>query len=208
MRLLILTAVLAGLLTGGPARAQEGPVVSFGASTLGATLEMGYRVSPDFGLRGIAGFGNMDFATTFSGAPVQGNANIGGYGVLGDIYLGGGVRLSAGAVAPGYGAEMSITGDITIDGNTVNNVDIAASLSSTNQFAPMLAIGYEKTYRNNWGISADIGAMYTGGFSLSATDNSAQITQADLDAELADTNAELGQIIILPYIKLGVSFQF
>ncbi|NOR62026.1 MAG: hypothetical protein GQ535_05955 [Rhodobacteraceae bacterium] len=190
-----------------PAQAQQ-PVVSFGGSTLGATFEAGYRLGPNFGLRGIAGFGSVGFNSDYNGTPLTGTANIGGVGLLADVYLGGGGRISAGGISQNYGADLTISGDITVEGTTFNNVDISASIDTMNRFAPVVAIGYEKTFRNNWGISADLGALYTGGFSLTATDNSTQIPQVDLDSELSTTNAELGQITILPFVKLSVSFAF
>ncbi len=206
MRFIQLILLITGLA--GAVQAQQRPVLNFGIGSLGATVEAGFRLGDNLGIRGVGGYGRGAVSTSFNGAPVSGTATIGGYGVLADLYLGGGARLSAGALAPLYRADMAITGNITVNGFAFNNVDIAASVSPLRQVAPVLALGYEKSWRNNWGISADIGAMYMGGFSLSATDNSSQIPQGDLDAELAASNAELGQITILPYVKLGVSFQF
>lgn len=188
--------------------AQQPLTFGLGGSTLGATLEVSYRLGPNFGLRGIAGGGQTSFASEFNSAPLTGTAHIGGVGILADVYFGGGGRISAGGIVPNYGATLAVTGDISVEGTSFSNVDIEGSVSTINHFAPMVAIGYEKIFRNNWGISADIGAMYTGGFALAATDNSAQIPQIDLDSELASTNAELGQITILPFVKLGVSFAF
>ncbi len=200
--------ILATLLLATSAQAQQGPSISLGGSTLGATVEAGYRLGPNFGLRGIAGYGRAPFTTDFSGAATSGSLNIGGVGALADVYFGGGARISAGGIAPNYSADLAITGDITVNGTTFNNVDISGKIDTVNGFAPVLAIGYSKTFRNNWGISADLGAMYTGGFSLTATDNSGQVPQGDLDSELAATNADLGQITILPFVKLSVSFAF
>ena len=202
--LLALTFILPALT----AQAQDGPSLSLGASTLGATLEAGYRIGPNFGLRGIAGYGVAGFSSTYSGAPLDVTATIGGYGLLADVYFGGGARISAGGMVPNYRADLAISGDITVNGNTFSGVDITGNIDSTRRIAPVLAFGYARRFPNNWGISADLGAMYTGGFALTASDNSAQIPQADLDAELAATNTELGQINILPFIKLGVSFSF
>ncbi len=200
--------ILIAMLLATSAQAQQGPIFSLGGSTLGATLEAGYRIGPNFGVRGIAGYGRADFSTDFSGAPTTGSFNIGGIGVLADLYFGGGARISAGGVAPNYNADLAITGDITVNGTAFNNVDISGTIDTLNGFAPVVAIGYSKTFGNNWGISADLGAMYTGGFAITAADNSGQIPQVDLDAELAATNAELGQISILPFVKLSVSFAF
>jgi len=196
------------MLSGLMAQAQEGPFLSLGGSTLGATLEAGYRIGPNFGLRGIVGYGAAGFSGSYSGAPMTGSATIGGYGLLADVYFGGGARISAGGMVPNYRADLAISGDITVNGTAFTGVDIAGQIASTRRIAPVLAIGYARRFPNNWGISADFGAMYTGGFVLTASDNSAQIPQVDLDAELAATNAELGQITILPFIKLGVSFSF
>jgi len=199
---------LAFVLSSLMAQAQEGPILSLGTSTLGATLEAGYRIGPNFGLRGIAGYGATNFNTSYSGAPMNGKATIGGYGLLADLYFGGGARMSAGGIVPNYGADLTISGDITVNGSAFTGVDITGNIDTMRRFAPVLAFGFARKFPNNWGISADLGAMYTGGFVLTARDNSAQIPQVDLDAELAATNAELGQITILPFVKLGVSFSF
>ncbi len=200
--------VLAILGMGHIAHAQQGPVFSLGASTLGATLEASYRVGPNFGIRGIAGYGRANLSADYNGAPLTATATIGGYGLLADVYFGGGARLTAGAIAPNYGANLAISGDLTLSGTTFNNVNITGTMGTLNQIAPMLSIGYEKVFVNNWGVSADIGATYTGGLTLSATDNNAQIPQADIESELATINAELGQVTILPFVKFGVSFAF
>ncbi len=200
--------IMASMLFAVAAQAQQGPVVSFGASTLGATVEAGYRMGPNFGLRGIFGLGQANLSRSFNGAPLTGTATLGGVGILADVYFGGGGRITAGGMAPNFGASLSAAGNITVQGTAFNNVNIVGTIDTVNSYAPVLAIGYEKIYRNNWGISADFGAIYTGGFSLSATDQSAQIPQADLNSELAGTNAELGQITILPFVKLSVSFAF
>ena len=200
--------ILFSLLWAQMATAQSGPVVSLGVGTLGATLEAGYRLGPNFGLRGIAGYAGTDVRGDFNGAPLSGHATIGGFGLLADIYFGRGARLTTGAIAPNYRADLNASGDITINGTAFTDVDIAASLDSQNSLAPLITLGYDKTYASNWGISADIGAMYYGGFAVSASDISNQVSQADINAELAGINAELGQITVLPYVKLSVSFQF
>ncbi len=199
---------LALLLSGFAALAQQGPTMSLGGGTLGATLEAGYRLGPNFGIRGIAGYGAADFSSSYSGAPMSGSATIGGFGLMADMYFGGGARISAGGMVPNYQADLGISGDITVNGTAFTGVNIIGSVNTANGIAPVLAIGYEQAFSNNWGISADLGAMYTGGFTLSATDRSAQIPQVDLDAELSSTNAELGNISVLPFVKLGVSFSF
>ncbi|MBL1436173.1 MAG: hypothetical protein COB08_008245 [Rhodobacteraceae bacterium] len=199
---------LAFSLFANASQAQQPITVSLGGSTLGATLEAGYRLGPNFGLRGIAGFGQANFESDFKGAPLIGTAHIGGVGILADVYFGGGGRITAGGIVPNYEATLAVTGDISVEGSAFSNVDIAGSISTVNRFAPIVAIGYERVFRNHWGVSADFGAMYTGGFFITATDNSTQIPQIDLDSELSTTNAELGQITILPFVKLGVSFAF
>lgn len=203
-----LAALLLSIWAVSDARAQDGPEFSLGAGTLGATLEVGYQLNPNFGIRGIAGYAGGTFSDTYEGAPLSGTATIGGVGVLADMYLGGGIRLTAGAIAPNYGAEMRIAGDITIEGYSYSGVDIAASVTSTNKIAPVLAVGYEKSFGNHWGVTADLGAMYVNGFTISATDNSGQISDADITTELAETNADLANIPVLPFVKIGVSFAF
>ncbi len=200
-------AIFILFLAGFSAQAQQG-AVSFGVGSLGATVEAGYRLGPNFGLRGIAGFAQADKRSQYNGAPLTGRATIGGVGVLTDLYFGGGGRITAGGILQNYGADLAITGNMTVNGVAFTNIDVVGRLDAVNRLAPVVAIGYEKAFGSHWGVSADLGAMYTGGFTLTAVDNSTQIPQADLDTELAATNADLGQITLLPFVKLSVSFAF
>lgn len=122
--------------------------------------------------------------------------------------FGGVGRISAGSIAANYGADLLIFGDIVVEGTTFNGVGIVGTIDTINRIAPVFAIGFEKVFGNNWGVSADLGAMDAGGLPLATADNSVHIPRDLLASELADTTADLGQFKILPFVKLSVSFSF
>ena len=196
---------LAVVLSARPLPAQQTSAIILGASTVSATAEAGYRFGPNFGLRGTALFGSAKLKSKINDVPLASASYFDGIGILADIYFSDRGRFTTGSFAPNHGADVSIMDGITIEGASSNNMEIVRHIGSNDQIPPIMVIGYEKIFRNNWGVSADLGAMYMGGFSIGAINSSAQL---DKVSELEDTNTALGQINILPFANLGVSFAF
>ena len=48
----------------------------------------------------------------------------------------------------------------------------------------------------------------TGGFVLSASTDIAQVTQADIDKELAKTRDDLSKLTVYPFISITASYTF
>ncbi|MEV8465699.1 hypothetical protein AB0T83_02750 [Fluviibacterium sp. DFM31] len=181
--------------------------LGFGLSTLGATLEGTYRVSDRFGLRVPLGYLSVDDTETDDGIKYDYDSQLGGIGLLGDYYTGiGGLRITGGAMLSGYDVDGTGRGSGTLGDNTYNNVNLRYSADTKNAVMPMISLGYDGQVSPRWTLSADLGAMYTGGFDVSLTDKSGQVSQADLNKEIKD--AEDDAPSVLPYVKFTATFRF
>lgn len=181
--------------------------VGLGVSTLGATVEGAYRISETLGARVPVGYLGTSFSDTDDGLDFDLDLNLGGVGLLGDYYPGGGgFRLSGGVFYNAVKAEGSARGDGNVGDTFYTGVDLDVDVEPKNRFMPALAIGYDAEIGSRWVISGDLGAMYTGGFKASVRDRTGQVSQADIDDEIGDI--EDGRADFYPYIKLGVAFRF
>ena len=179
------------------AQAQQQTAIRLEGRLLGPSLENSYRIGPNFGLRGIS-----ESSHNFDNAPLLGTTNI---GLLAVIYVGDVRRVTAGGFVPSFGTDLGTVADIAVEAVTFSNVNGTGTID---RISPVVAIGYEKIFGNNWGVSAGFGATYTGELSLVAPKRSAQVPPANLESKLSIPNAELGQIAILPFVNLSVSFAF
>jgi len=181
--------------------------IGVGASTLGPTVEGSYRVNDGFGLRVPAGFVSADYDGTEDGIDFEIDADFGGVGLLADYYPGlAGLRLSGGAILSGYSAEGRGRGDGEVGGTSYTGVDLDLDATPANTVMPTLSIGYEGRLGARWSLSADLGAMYTGGFDVDLVDRSGQVAQSDIDAEIAEIEDDLPDY--LPYLQLVATFRF
>ncbi|PWR03911.1 hypothetical protein DKT77_04150 [Meridianimarinicoccus roseus] len=202
-------AVLALIWALGPAAAQDpGEVgVTLGVSTLGPTVEGSYRISDRLGVRVPVGYLGTDLDESEDGIDYDLDLTIGGVGLLADYYPGlGGLRVSGGAFLGQYEADGGGRGSGRIGGTDYTNVDMALDVHARNRVMPALSLGYDGTLGRRWLLSADLGAMYTGGFDVNLTDRTGQVSQSDLDAEISDLESDIPDF--LPYVKLSVGFRF
>lgn len=84
----LILAIVFSALT---AQAQQQTALSFRGIPLGASPEKSYRLGPNFGLRGIAGF-----RSNANSAPLPEATSI---GILADIYFGDSGRVTAGVIS-------------------------------------------------------------------------------------------------------------
>ncbi|QIE40698.1 porin family protein [Rhodobacteraceae bacterium SC52] len=193
----------------GAAQAQEPGEfgINLGVSTLGPTIEGTYRISDKLGVRVPAGYFGGDFDTSEDGIDYDLNASIGGIGLLADYYpLSGGLRLSGGAFLSKYEADGTGQGSGQIGDTIYNDIDLAFDAEAENYVMPTLSLGYDGSIGQRWTLSADLGAMYTGGFDVTLQDRSGQVSQSDIDAEIANIEGDAPDFI--PYVKLSVGFRF
>lgn len=205
---LLATGVVMTVGSGAVLAADPGDMsVGVGVSTLGPTVEGTYRITESFGVRVPAGYVGADYSDTEDGISYDLDLTLGGVGVLGDYYPGlGGLRLSAGAIYARIEADGTARGDGTVGNTDYTGVDLDASVEAENRVMPAVAVGYDAEIGQRWMISADLGALYTGGFNASLTDRSGQVSQADLDAEIGDLEDDAPDYY--PYVKLTVAFRF
>ena len=198
----------AGLAPGIAVAQETAPfAVGAGVSTLGLTLEGSYRINDRFGMRAPFGYFAYDDTLTEDGTDFDADVTIGGVGLLGDFYPGtGGLRLSGGAFFNGYGGEGNATGDATVNGVDYSGVDLLLDAEPENTVMPMLSIGYDGDLGGGWMLSADLGAMYAGDWSVDLEDRAGVVAQGDIDAEVEDISGDLPEII--PYLKLTATFRF
>lgn len=181
--------------------------IGIGASTLGATVEATYRITDSFGLRVPVGYLNGSYSDTADGIAYDLDLTVGGVGLLGDYYPGlGGLRLSGGAFVSMIEGDGNARGDGTVGNTAYTGVDLAVEAEAKNTVMPALALGYDAGIGQRWRISADLGALYTGGFDVDLRDRSGQVAQSDLDAETRDLENDAPDFY--PYVKLTVAFRF
>ena len=109
---------------------------------------------------------------TVEGIDYDVSASTGGVGVLGDYYpTGGGLRVSGGLFKSNIGSSGRATGTVDVGSGTYAGVDLRTEVETERSIAPMVAVGYDGQIGAGWGLSADLGAIYTGGFKTSITDS-------------------------------------
>lgn len=209
LKSLSLVALLAGVAAA-PALSQEdaglqGFSLNVGVSTFGATVEPVYRINESFGVRVPVGLMSFDYDEESDGETYSGSFDGRGFALMGDYYpFDGNFHLSAGLARPGYAVEA--TGqNIDVDGT---NSDLFVNIEEDQSISPIVALGYEGALAGRVGLSVSAGAIFGGGFNVSATASNPVITQPQIDNELQDIRDDLDGIDILPYLKIAVGIQF
>jgi hypothetical protein len=69
-------------------------------------------------------------------------------------------------------------------------------------------LGYQMNQNHNWGIKAEIGALYGIKGILQTIDAGENSTPEAISAGVPSSNAGFGEFVIVPYVEVGISFQF
>lgn len=179
--------------------------IDAGVSTLGATVEPGYRFNDSFGVRLPMGQGSFSFTEEFDGNDVAADLDIGGVGLMADLYpFGGGFRVSGGAFKTNYEASFTAN-DVDFGGYSS---DLSGRIAPTKDFAPAMTVGYDGRIGRHLVMSADIGAMFSGGFDVTASESSGMASQAEIDAEIQELRDTAGDIKAIPFLRLSVGLAF
>ncbi|WP_373355382.1 hypothetical protein [Pseudoroseicyclus sp. CXY001] len=190
-------AAATSLAAAAPALAQEPGSVNVGAglSTLGATIEGSYQITPEVALRGLAnGTFGLGVESTLEDYDFEGDAQIGGVGLLADYYIGGGnFRVSGGVYVPVGELEGTFTsGAQTFDGTARFSDDVA----------PMATAGYRYAFASGLTLTAEAGAIFSDYEISTNSPNPADQAEADrLNDEANDWGA-------YPYVALTAGFSF
>lgn len=168
-----------------------------GLSTFGPTIEGSYAIQDNLSVRGI---GFIPLSASDSGIEVDddytldGEVSTGAFAVLADYYpTGQGWRISGGLLfAPDDFVTGTFTGPETFDGSFGMDRDVAAMVSG----------GYQYDFANGIYISGEVGAIFSG---FNVESNS---TDAAVQADIADINADLDDVPAYPYLGVTVGFTF
>lgn len=198
-------------LTAGMAQAQDlrSPFgFEAGVSTLGAFVAPKYSLSDKVTLRAPIYFGGYEGSFDDEGTTVEGEVSLLSFALVADYQpWANGLRLSGGVVSGGYEITSSSQTSVTLDGNDYNG-SFDATFQQENKIAPVLSVGYAKTFGNGLTLSADVGAKI-GKYDLTVTSSTdLGADQAAFDEDLAEVNRELDQITATPFLSIGLGYRF
>lgn len=183
--------------------------IGAGVGSMGLMVQPSFQTSHKTSVRVPIGFGNADFSTTVDGIDYDVSGSIGGVGVVGDYYpSAGSFRVSGGLIKTNLEANGRATGNIAVGANTYVGVDLRTKVEPNNSVAPMVSVGFDGHIGKGWGVNSDIGAMYIGGLTATATDANGTVSQTDLDAEVSEINDELSEMSVVPFINLGATYRW
>ena len=213
----LVTAVLGGSAVSAQDVGQV--TVGAGVSTFGANLEAAYQIDPSFRVRGVlAGLPGLDILTdTFEedGTTYTYDATVGAVALLADYYpVNSGWRVSGGVMfnQTSFDANgvLSAGNQFTLDDGTVfdtGSVDISAQF--VQEISPMITTGYDYRFSNNWILSGEVGAIYTGGLTFEATsDNALLQAEIDSDSDIEQARDDLAEFKFYPYLAITVGYSF
>lgn len=214
MKSIVSAALISAAATAASAQDMGDITVGAGLSTFGANLEAAYQVNPTLRLRGalmggISGSYSDTESAAIDGFAVDGttvgDAQLGGFALLADYYpTGGAWRLSGGVFVSN--TEVSLTSEVDL---AAGAEEATISGKFVNEIAPMVTAGYEYRFGGGWALNFEGGVVYTNGIDLSvtATDPTAQ-AEIDADADVVDAIDTAKDVVVWPYLSLGVTYRF
>lgn len=211
--------LIAAVITTGAGAAHAGEVYA-GAGLPGLMLGYAQPMDENFTLRGDwATLGSRQKQTTEEGVSYDAKGSFNRLGLFADWFVSGGFRLTGGVTFNNLKADLVARGDgvtqFTIGGRTFTS-DPADRLNvkiSYPKVTPYLGVGYGHQLSEGWGFTFDLGASY-GRATVSEThsgpnlSNTAVVTQADIDAELAELRDGVAKVKYIPQISLGFNYRF
>jgi hypothetical protein len=207
----IISAVLAGLCSIANAQESGDMDVGLGFSSLGPALQGRYVFSENIAIRGIVSTGlSRSMNQTEDGIEYNFKGNIGGVAILGDYQImGGNFLVSGGLLSSRVGIDLSANLANQDFGDQIGVTGkVSGKAEFKNKTSPLVSVGYKRNLTDSFIIRGDLGAIMTGGFVLSASTDIAQVTQADIDKELAKTRDDLSKLTVYPFISITASYTF
>lgn len=210
-----------------PAAAQTGPAetdpsstvsVALSAGSLGVGPEVGVRFSDHLGVRGSAGFLNVNGSFESDDADYDGSIKLKSFGAMVDVYpFGGNFRLSGGARINRNAVEVSATPN---DGATLGNNDYTAAQVGTlsgraepNKISPVLTLGWSGQNRRGFMFGFEAGALFQGAMKLdtftatgTARDNAT--FRQDLEIERRSLQNDIDKVKIYAILQFAIGYRF
>lgn len=180
--------------------------VNVGATTLGFAVEPVWRLSNKFGVRALYGEGDASYDESSNGETYEGNVATTGAGIMADFYpTGKSFFVSGGAFQTDYSADFTAT-NVTVGGNT-GDIDVRIA-QNNDGIVPYLGMGYDGRLGQHGTLSLSAGGIFGDGFNVTATDRSGNLTQAQVDAEIADIRSTANDLNVIPFAKIAIGFRF
>ncbi|WP_432255349.1 hypothetical protein [Limimaricola sp. AA108-03] len=211
--LLVATTVQAQPLTD----SVEGASTGFGVSSFGLYGSAAYEVMPRLRLRGVlTGIPDFEFEGDKDdfGTEITADGSFGGIAALADYHpYGGGFRISGGLFFSSSDLDGSGRGFEADDGMRYDDARVDASVRFANEVAPMLALGYTSGGAHGWGFESEIGLIGIGGVEVALDGTSGDPSvdaefEADLQQMEDDANETGSDLVVYPWLSLGVSYRF
>jgi hypothetical protein len=207
-------ATLFGLGAVAPAQAQE---LYLKAGLPGVGIGFAQPLGPHLGVRAdFITLGSRDERTTEEGIDYDGKLKANRAALLVDLFpFAGSFRISAGATAAKYQLDLVATGaggTLTIGNNTYTtsaNDRFAVQVKMPSSM-PYFGIGWGHQSNSGLRFSFDIGAAFgKAKVSYQLTGPVAnQVSQADIDAELAELRDGVAKIKAIPQVTFGIGYSF
>jgi hypothetical protein len=194
--------------------------IYLGAGLPGVMLGYAQPVSDSVTLRGDwATLGTRHKRTTEQGVTYDADVGFNRSGLFVDWFYFGGLRITGGVTLNNLKANFVAQGDgttqFTIGGNTFTSAaddrfNVTIKYPKT---TPYLGLGYGHQASTGWGFLFDLGVSF-GKATLSETHsgtnlgNTAIVTQAQIEAELAELRDGVGKIRYIPQVSVGVNYRF
>lgn len=204
--------IAASALSPRPAQATE---AFTGIGTTGFEFGVAERLGGTTGLRASAEFLSLGRDFERNGASYDTRLKFSSLGLYGDYFVGGGFRLTGGALLgtrKATGKAIATNGTITINGTTYpaagESVDAEVKFPSA---SPYLGIGYGH-HQSGKGLSlyVDLGAAW-GKADAKLTPSAgilAAAGQANIDAEQANLQESADRFKVYPVLKFGIGYSF
>lgn len=213
-------AVLAVVLGGGVASAAQAAELYSAAGLPGVMLGVSSPVGDRLGLRAdLSTLGSHSRNGNDSGIDYTGTLKLDRAGLFGDWFAtGGSFRLTGGLTFNRMKIDMVGRGNggtITIGNNSYTTTaddrfNVTIEMPRT---TPYLGIGWghQAGSASGWGFVFDLGASIGRAKvrgSVSGPNLSGNVSQQDIDAELAQLRDDVGKVRAVPQLSLGASYRF
>ena len=184
--------------------------------TLGAGIDAAFSLVPNhLNLRLGANRYTYNVDYSFEGVRYDSEVDLNSQSAILDWHVfGGSFRLSAGAFRNrnAVSATGMATTPVTIGDTTYTPAEIG-TLSATVSFKPSasyLGIGWGNAVGKNkrWGFTVDLGVLFQDAPDVTLTATNPAVSQADLQQQAADIEADIQDFDVYPVLSIGLTFQF
>lgn len=209
------------LMTVSPALAQDDAATySAGvtAGSLGVGPEVGFRPSPMFGVRGSASFLNVNGDFDVDDIDYRGKVKLESYGAVADFYpFKGGLRISGGFRINKNRVNVTATptSNVTVGNVTYTPAQVGTLTGNvkTDEFAPVVTVGYAGGLTKGIKFGIDAGVMFQGDpnvQNLRGTGSLASNTAflAEIERERVKFNDEIKDYRYYPVVQLSLFYAF